>query len=156
MTGFKVRAGTASDRGAVLGLLEQASLPTADLDAPAAVQFWIAMAADRLVGAIGLERYGTDGLLRSLVVAPDHRSRGVGHALVAALEREARSAGVARMLLLTQTARTFFERLGYEVVARDSVPDPVRASAEFRSLCPASAVCMTKRLEGARAGALDG
>lgn len=156
MTGFKVRAGTASDRGAVLGLLEQASLPTADLDAPAAVQFWIAMAADRLVGAIGLERYGTDGLLRSLVVAPDHRSRGVGHALVAALERDARSAGVGRMVLLTQTARTFFERLGYEVVSRDSVPDPVRTSAEFRSLCPASAVCMTKRLEGARDGAVDG
>jgi amino-acid N-acetyltransferase len=144
------------DRGAVLGLLEQASLPTADLDEPAAVQFWIAMAVDRLVGAIGLERHGTDGLLRSLVVAPDHRSRGVGHALVAALERDARLAGIGQLVLLTQTAKPYFERLGFEVVARDTVPGPVQASAEFRSLCPASAVCMTKHLQQAGTGARNG
>ncbi len=35
---------------------------------------------------------------------------------------------------------------GYEPTTRDRVPDAVKASAEFRSLCPASATVMAKSL----------
>jgi amino-acid N-acetyltransferase len=54
---------------------------------------------------------------------------------------------VMQLVLLTQTAQSFFERLGYGVIDRALSPEAVRTSAEFRSLCPASAVCMTKTLE---------
>jgi N-acetylglutamate synthase-like GNAT family acetyltransferase len=49
-------------------------------------------------------------------------------------------------VLLTETAETFFRRLGYTVIERDQAPSAVASSAEFRTLCPATAVCMTKRL----------
>jgi amino-acid N-acetyltransferase len=49
-------------------------------------------------------------------------------------------------VLLTETAKTFFEREGYSVIDRASAPEPVRTSAEFRTLCPQSATCLSKRL----------
>jgi amino-acid N-acetyltransferase len=77
---------------------------------------------------------------------PDHRNRGLGLRLVRRLELEAEASGLKCLVLLTQTAESFFARLGYSLIDRAAAPDSVKASAEFRSLCPASAVCMTKPL----------
>jgi amino-acid N-acetyltransferase len=144
MTNPEVRRGTARDRPAVLELLKQAGLPTADLADAATVEFWVADDEGRIAGAIGLERFGADALLRSLVVAPGYRNRGLGIELVAALEREARAAGVRTLVLLTQTAEKFFARLGFAAIDRAAAPAPVQASAEFRSLCPSCAFTMIK------------
>jgi amino-acid N-acetyltransferase len=54
--------------------------------------------------------------------------------------------GISRLVLLTRTARSFFEHRGYSVIPRESAPDAVRTSAEFRVFCPAPAVCMTKSI----------
>jgi N-acetylglutamate synthase-like GNAT family acetyltransferase len=54
--------------------------------------------------------------------------------------------GVAQLVLLTETAEPFFRRLGYTVIERGTAPSVVADSAEFRTLCPVTAVCMTKRL----------
>jgi amino-acid N-acetyltransferase len=141
-----VRPTTAADLGAVRSLLEQSALATADLTTAPDLRFWALIDGERIVGAVGLERYGAAGLLRSLVVSPDSQRRGLGHRLVATLEREASAAGVKTLVLLTQTAERFFTRLGYTVRERREVPDAIRQSAEFRSLCPAAAVCMMKAL----------
>lgn len=135
-----------SDHALVRAMLSDARLPVEDLDSAAQVSFLIARSNARPVGAIGLERHGNAGLLRSLIVAPDHRRRGLGHELVHALEEHARTLGIADLVLLTETAETFFARLGYSVIARDQAPTAVTHSAEFRALCPATAVCMTKPL----------
>jgi amino-acid N-acetyltransferase len=55
-------------------------------------------------------------------------------------------------VLLTETAEKFFRAIGYEVIDRRHVPEEIKQSAEFRSLCPASAVCMSKLLASPRAG----
>jgi N-acetylglutamate synthase-like GNAT family acetyltransferase len=141
-----VRPTTAADLAAVRTLLEQSALPTADLTTALGLRLWVLMEGDQLVGAVGLERYGASGLLRSLVVSPTSQRRGLGRELVATLEREASAAGVKILVLLTQTAERFFARLGYAVIDRGYIPDEVKESAEFRSLCPASAVCMSKTL----------
>jgi amino-acid N-acetyltransferase len=155
-TVLPVQAGGAGDLTAIQALLTAARLPIEDLDEPADLGFWVVRDGERVVGAIGLECHDTVGLLRSLVLAPEYRKRGLGLALVAALERYARSAGVEVLVLLTQTAAPFFDRLGYSVVDRAYVPDEVKASAEFRSLCPASAICMTKSLVSPSSGAPHG
>jgi protein-tyrosine-phosphatase len=62
------------------------------------------------------------------------------------LERVAALDRIEQLFLLTQTAQRFFEHQGYRVIDRQSVPRDVQGSAEFRSLCPASAVCMAKDL----------
>jgi amino-acid N-acetyltransferase len=66
--------------------------------------------------------------------------------LVQALELAMRAEGVETIVLLTQTAETFFAKRGYERTRRERVPEPIRQTAEFRSLCPATAVCMSRAL----------
>jgi arsenate reductase len=137
---------TADDLDAIRSLLDAAGLPTADLAPGTRVEFRVARSGERVVAAIGLERHGTAGLLRSLVVAPEHRGTGVGGALVDALERDACASGVRELWLLTQTAERFFAARGWRPAERAAAPASIRESAEFSALCPASAACLTRSL----------
>ncbi len=141
-----IRRGESTDVPAVLALLKSAGLPTADLSRISGLQMWVLEAKDSLQGVIALERFGSEGLLRSLTVAPAYRQRGFGRELVAQLEHDAHAGGVEQLFLLTETAELLFRGLGYDVVDRRSVSDELKQSAEFRSLCPASAVCMSKAI----------
>jgi len=147
MSTISIRPARPDDFGTILALLEEASLPTQDLGNARPVYFWIAERDGRIVGAGGLEQYGDAGLLRSLVVTHAARGTGLGIALVEMLEDAAVAMGISQLVLLTRTARSFFEHRGYSVIARESAPDAVRTSAEFRVFCPAPAVCMTKSLD---------
>ena len=144
----EIRRGQSADLPAVLRLLEEAGLPTADLAQIPHLDLWVLEAdnSSLMVGAIALERFGSEGLLRSLVVAPDYRNRSFGSDLVARLERDARADGVKQLVLLTETAKAFFATLGYQVTDRSRVSEALKQSAEFRTLCPASALCMSKLL----------
>ncbi len=93
-----------------------------------------------------MERFGAAGLLRSIAVAPDRRGAGIGPMIVGYLEERARTSGFSELVLLTQTAKDFFEWQGYRVIERTQAPASVQHSEEFRSLCPSSAFCMTKRM----------
>jgi amino-acid N-acetyltransferase len=143
---LRVRASTPADQAAVRELLSGSKLPVADLDTAPGLRFWVAERDGQVIGTIGLERHGNGALLRSLAVSASQRGRGLGRKLVATLELEARSAGVKVLVLLTEGAQGFFKRRGYAVVDRHYAPAELKQSAEFRSLCPASAVCMTKSL----------
>jgi amino-acid N-acetyltransferase len=74
------------------------------------------------------------------------RRRGVGAAMVAALEFEARLHGCRSLWLITSTAADFFARLGYARCERAVVPPAIRETAEFSTLCPASAEVLMKQL----------
>jgi amino-acid N-acetyltransferase len=101
---------------------------------------------DEIVAAGALQTVGESALLRSVVVAAELRGTGIGRSIVQELERIARAAQVKQLALLTLTARRFFECQGYRVIARQAVPEALQGTEEFRSLCPASAVCMAKSL----------
>ena len=135
------------DMDEIRRLLERNGLPTADLDRSQPF-FLVAREGETLLGAAGLEVYGATGLLRSIVVADSQRGKGLGRGLVDSIEKAARKKGLQELVLLTETARDFFATLGYADIARDRAPAAVRESAEFRSLCPQSASCMSKRLYG--------
>jgi amino-acid N-acetyltransferase len=152
----EIRRSQGADLTAVLALLRSAGLPTADLTSAASLHLWVVEATESLIGVVGMERFGARALLRSLAVAPSYQHRGMGHQLVAWLEREAQADGVEHLVLLTETAEKFFRAIGYEVIDRRLVPEEIKQSAEFRSLCPASAVCMTKMLAPSGAGASHG
>ena len=140
-----LRAATAADAQGIRDLLERSGLPTSDL-AAARPEFVILSSGGQIIGIGGLERFGSVALLRSVAVEPRQQRSGAGRLIVADLEQRARTAGIRELILLTLTARNFFERLGYRAKPRDQVPPSVLDSAEFRSLCPASAVCMAKTL----------
>jgi amino-acid N-acetyltransferase len=135
------------DYNDLIALLEAASLPTEDLERSWMAHFLVARNRfGKVIGAIGVERYGRAALLRSLVVAPEYRNRELGTQLVAELEARCRSLAVADLFLLTTTARDFFARQRYQAIGRESVPVALRTAAEFTRICPDSAICMTKSL----------
>ncbi|HWJ04393.1 MAG TPA: arsenic resistance N-acetyltransferase ArsN2 [Steroidobacteraceae bacterium] len=140
-----VSVASPADLPQIRALLDGAGLPHSDLTDGTTVRFWVVRDAV-LLGAIGLESFGDAGLLRSLVVSPDARDAGVGTQLVEALETAAASVGIAELVLLTQTAERFFSRRGYTRIDREKAPTAVLAASEFKTLCPASAACMSKAL----------
>ncbi|WP_448206007.1 arsenic resistance N-acetyltransferase ArsN2 [Azospirillum sp. sgz302134] len=126
-------------------LLAAEGLPTDDLTAPGR-RFWRVADERGLLGYGGLEPYGADGLLRSVVVPPDRRGGGAGRAVVEAMGEEARRLGVERLWLLTTGAAGFFERLGFRRTERASAPPDIASGAQFAGLCPSSATCMRRDL----------
>ncbi len=140
-----LRNAAAADMQTIRDLLDSNGLPTSDLTSSSA-RFTVACEGERIIGAGALQRFGKAALLRSVAVDPARRGQGLGRHIVKALENQARAAGVTQLVLLTQTARQFFEHQDYHPVDRAQVPKALQASAEFRSLCPASATCMTKLL----------
>ncbi|HEX7029236.1 MAG TPA: arsenic resistance N-acetyltransferase ArsN2 [Gammaproteobacteria bacterium] len=143
-----LRVADAGDLADVQALLKGAGLPFEDLAAHAMRDFIVLRKpAGELVAAGGVERYDTDGLLRSVVVSDSVRGTGLGVAITRAVENHARDQGVTTLYLLTTTAAEYFPRRGYESFDRSAVPAAIAQSAEFASLCPASAVCMKKDLE---------
>jgi amino-acid N-acetyltransferase len=138
-----VRAANSGDYEAVVGLLRAAELPLAGLPR-SLTDFYVAEDRGRVLGAIGLELYGANGLLRSAVVHPAARGTGIGVALVERILGHARERGVGAIFLLTTTAERYFPRFGFERIARDDVPDQVKASVEFQDACPASAAVMRR------------
>jgi amino-acid N-acetyltransferase len=141
----EIRLATAQDRATIDALLISSGLPIADLDV-AQPLFVVAHDGPAVLGVAALERFGATALVRSVAVASHARHRGLGHALVKRLEEQACREGLIELVLLTETAKTFFEKEGYSVIDRASAPEPVRTSAEFRTLCPQSATCLSKRL----------
>jgi len=100
----------------------------------------------KLVAVVGLEIKNHRALLRSLAVAADYRNRGIATKLVGKIEDYAKSMEVDTLYLLTLTAESFFAKCGYQPIARDSAPAGIQETAEFKNLCPASAVCMARHL----------
>jgi amino-acid N-acetyltransferase len=70
------------DRCAAVALLDSAGLPVADLSDAHMEHFFYCGPASSPTGLVGIELHGDDALLRSLVVLPEHRSTGLGAALV--------------------------------------------------------------------------
>jgi amino-acid N-acetyltransferase len=127
-------------------LLRDAQLPTSDLTA-AHLEHFIACGNEQALDAVvGLEMYLPHALLRSLAVASAKRGNGLGQALLAEAERYAQYRGAREMYLLTTSAESFFRLAHYARVGRDDVPQSIRSTTEFASLCPANAVVMRKTL----------
>jgi amino-acid N-acetyltransferase len=130
----------------VLPLLAAARLPTEDLTEAHCECFFFSGSPQAPTGLVGLELYGDDALLRSLVVSDGRRGAGEGSALLRHAESEARARGVRTLYLLTTTAEGFFARQGYVRVSRDAAPEAIRATREFSGICPASSAFMARAL----------
>jgi N-acetylglutamate synthase-like GNAT family acetyltransferase len=106
----------------------------------------VAEVAETLVGCIGLQALGGDGLLRAACVATEWRERDVGRLLV----ESALTAGALKALdavyLFTAGSERFFARFGFLVIHGDDVPSAVRRWAEVNGDEPSGRVAMRVKL----------
>lgn len=141
-----IRKALPGDLPAIQGLLADNALPTSDVNDTLLANFLVADDGESLVGCVGVERFGNDGLLRSLAVEDSRRGTGQGRHLVKAAEDHAMALGLDTLYLLTNSAADFFEARDYRKLERNEAPAALAASTQFSDLCPASATFMGKRL----------
>lgn len=140
------RAANCSDLEGVLELLTSVGLPVEGVQQSLG-NFVVAEVAGNIVGCAGFERYDKVGLLRSVAVRPDIQSLGLGSRLVACVVKDAASIGVEEVILLTTTAKNFFEgRHGFHVASRNEYDSRLAASQEWTLPRCASAVLLRKFL----------
>ena len=120
-------------------------LPTDDLADTAAEFFAFHDPQGAPIGFAGLEMLGEVALLRSVVIVPGARGRGLGAAIVRAMIAVAAKRGVKELFLLTTAAAPFFAKLGFRPIERPEAPAPIASTREFAALCPASAIVMRRR-----------
>ncbi len=86
---------------------------------------WLAEVCGTAAGFVSLrvDAFRAIGLIDLLFVSPEHTRRGLGASLLQEAERCARELGLVRLEAdASLTARVVFERQGFEVIRRQSVP----------------------------------
>jgi amino-acid N-acetyltransferase len=146
MEDMTFRAGEKSDIRRIKSLLKSADLPYEDIDL-SRQDFIVAVQNAKIIGAVGLEPYEEYGLLRSLAVEDAYRGEGLGRALVAKMIAHSMDRGIKQLYLLTLTADRFFDKEGFERISRESMPEAIKNTSEFKSICPVSSICMKKEMK---------
>jgi N-acetylglutamate synthase-like GNAT family acetyltransferase len=118
--------------------LDEAALPSDDLAEPGR-SFFRFDDGGEAIGFGGFESCGNDVLLRSIVMLPEARAKGLGRRATHLLLEESRKAGARRAFLLTTDAKAFFEELGFRLVERADAPADILATRQAASLCPSTA-----------------
>jgi amino-acid N-acetyltransferase len=136
---------SADDLDAVVALLRGCGLPYEDIGEHLS-DLIAARQGKTLIGTVALQACDGFGLLRSLAVTESYRRQGLATDLVTRIVTHARSKRIERLFLLTTPAQNFFAKRGFEPLDRSLVPAAISGTEEFRSLCPASAVCMSKEI----------
>lgn len=128
---FVIRGARLADTADIIDLVnglavDQVMLPRS----PASVienirDFVVAEVGDHFGGCGALAVIWSDiAEIRSIAVAPEHRSLGLGRAMAEHLLAEAEELGVARVMAFTYVPE-FFERLGFRVVDHAALPHKV-------------------------------
>ena len=127
-----------------LELLKKNNLPTEDITE--LTNLFIIAENNDVIATIGIEFYKQHALLRSLAVEEAYRKKGIAQELINYIEDYAQRNGAEDLVLLTTSAEKYFQKRFYETIDRNSVPEEIKNSAEFSSVCPSSAVVMKKNL----------
>ncbi len=85
--------------------------------------YLLAKEGDRLVGFGALHIHSPVlAEIRSLIISPDYRGRGIGGTIVRALLEEAKTLRIARVFTLTYE-KSFFEKLGFREIPKSELPE---------------------------------
>jgi N-acetylglutamate synthase-like GNAT family acetyltransferase len=98
------------------------------------------------IGWGGLEIYGDQAVMRSVVINSVLRGTGAGKALVETLISEAKALNLKKLWLLTTNAENFFAKLGFCHAIRSEAPKEIQDCEEFKWPNNETAHCMNMRL----------
>ena len=141
-----MRAASERDIQQVEALLRSVTLPVEGV-AEHIREFVVEERDGSIVGSAAVERYGENGLLRSVAVSPKLQGTGLGATLVERALDQSTTAGVRNVVLLTTTAREFFaKRFGFEECWRGEYDSAFAGWAEWKLPRCSSAIAMRRRL----------
>jgi len=116
----------------VIERLEKSFSPAAVLNLMRKRKVFVATSGHQIVGTASLD----GNVVRTMFVAPDFQRRGVGRRLMAEIERKARAAGIATLVVPSSvTAQHFYAKLGFTPV-RDNYYGAERTIIMNRDLMP--------------------
>jgi amino-acid N-acetyltransferase len=144
LTEYKIIPANDGFKQKVIELLQESDLPVSDLDEQK--DLFALLQNNEVAGTGGLEFFNSCALLCSVSVRKDLQGQGLGKFINQELEKISRQRGIDCLYLLTTTAKDFFNKEGYEVISRDDVPESIKGTSEFSSVCPSSAIVMRKNL----------
>lgn len=142
---MEIRKASRDDVAHVDALLEANSLPKLPRD-EARSNLLVALEGGEVVGGVALEVASRRGLLLAVVVAAEHRRKGIGAGLISSILARAHELGLRDLYLLTEQASEFFSGRGFTPVERSAAPPEIHSTSEFRG-CPESAQLMRLPLE---------
>ncbi|MBK6390881.1 MAG: GNAT family N-acetyltransferase [Saprospiraceae bacterium] len=142
---LNIRHAALEDLSPIAELLAQNALPYTDL-IQSKVELIVAYDQDMMMGCAGLQRYGQDALLRSVAVKKDFQKQGIGSILFDEVKVIAKTTGIDRIHLLTETAQDYWAAKGFKKTERSMAPENISSSSEFGNLCPSSAIYMVVEL----------
>jgi len=101
-------------------------------------EFQVAEEDSRVVGCAAVDIFWSDlAEVKSVAVVPEKRGRGIGSRLLAAACEDARAIGVRRLFALTYE-QAFFEKHGFAVIDRSTLPEKVWTEC---ITCPKADAC---------------
>jgi len=116
------------------GFLHQVDLTLAGLGEPT-VQLWIERDdSGEIIGSTGFELSADHrhALIRSVAVAPGHRTAGAGSRLARHAMDQARTAGAARAWLFSRRSGPFWQKLGFTSADRDELAAALSETHQVR------------------------
>ncbi len=141
MSPHRIEPAQAADLPSVRDLVTRCGLPLEGI-ADRETRLVVARQAGRIIGCAGVEIRGDAAVVRSLAVDPEHRGGGLGRHLMTEILAIAHDAGCRDVYGLTGTALRMMQRLGFEAIPREQVPENARASREFSISACASAAAI--------------
>ena len=144
---MKYREASSADLPVINKILECNELPFEDCKEHIG-NFFVVEEEGKFFGLGGLQICDEIGLVRSIVVVPDYRGRGIAREIYRLIESRAREIGIKALYLLTDTAAEYFLKLGFSVKNRNDIPTSVTQTKQFSELCPSSAKIMFREISG--------
>lgn len=129
----------------IIHLLASNRLPTSDIHEKN-IELYVGLSNDKIVATVGVEYYGKCALLRSLSVKEGYKHQKIGETLLQFINDTCQQRAIDSLYLLTTTAEHYFQRFGFDIIARSDTPYVIQATREFCSICPSSAIIMRKNL----------
>jgi len=146
MNHFNIQKANKIDLPEINQLLKAADLPLVDPEEFTNYFYKSTDQENKVNSAIGLEIYENYGLLRSMVVDPNYRNKGIAGILIDQVVKSATDIGLHEIYLLTSTAEKYFLKKGFEVKNREHCPAEIKGSKEYSSICPSSSSLMSKKI----------
>ena len=97
---------------------------------------------DELIGYFGFEIFNNLALFRSMIVVSVAQGKGYGTLIWQQAKEKLAAEDVKEVYLLTNTAAPFFTKQGFGVIKRESAPEAILGTTEFKEFCPADSICM--------------